>query len=242
MVVAILIAVAGIATMIVGLAWLARVVRRELTALRAESSAQLADRTADVDRRLGLLSETMDARLGGLDARLQAGQTSSGATATKIAEKLGELGGTASQMLARANDLARLEQALRPPKARGGFGELLLEISSATSCRRLRSRHAAHVLVRRPVVMPSSGSTVISVDSSPPGQLRAHRRGRGGGRAAAPREGLRPRCSQPRRRDRRQVHPPRRRHLRLRVHVHPGQGRLLRARLRKELYGHGLCP
>jgi DNA recombination protein RmuC len=29
-------------------------------------------------------------------------------------------------MLERAKDLARLEQALRPPKARGGFGEILL--------------------------------------------------------------------------------------------------------------------
>jgi DNA recombination protein RmuC len=127
MIPAVLIGIVVLTVIVGGLTWLARVVRRELTALRSESSAQLADRTAEVDRRLGLLSETMDTRLGGIDARLQAGQTSSGATATQIAEKLGELGGTAAQMLARANDLARLEQALRPPKARGGFGELLLE-------------------------------------------------------------------------------------------------------------------
>ena len=114
------------AGVLAGLAWLARTVR-----------AELAARTADVDRRLGALSETVDRRLGdldlkvdqrleGLDNRLLATQRSTGQTATQIVEKLGRLDGTASQMLARANDLARLEHALRPPKARGGVGELML--------------------------------------------------------------------------------------------------------------------
>jgi DNA recombination protein RmuC len=62
-----------------------------------------------------------------MDGRLLATARQNGETTTQIVEKLGKLDGTASQMLARANDLARLEQALRPPKARGGFGELLLE-------------------------------------------------------------------------------------------------------------------
>jgi DNA recombination protein RmuC len=80
-----------------------------------------------VDRRLGELAASVDRRLEGLDGRLLASQQSAGQTATQIVEKLGKLDGTAAQMLARANDLAKLEQALRPPKARGGFGELLLE-------------------------------------------------------------------------------------------------------------------
>jgi DNA recombination protein RmuC len=80
-----------------------------------------------VDRRLGALAASVDRRLDGLDGRLLASQQSAGQTATEIVEKLGKLDGTAAQMLARANDLSKLEQALRPPKARGGFGELLLE-------------------------------------------------------------------------------------------------------------------
>ena len=32
-----------------------------------------------------------------------------------------------AEMIEHAKDLGKLEQALRPPKARGGFGELLLE-------------------------------------------------------------------------------------------------------------------
>lgn len=79
-----------------------------------------------LDRRLSELDERVDRRLEGLDGRLLSTQRSAGQTATQIVEKLGRLDGTAAQMLARANDLARLEQALRPPKARGGVGELLL--------------------------------------------------------------------------------------------------------------------
>src|SRR5207247_9443202 len=48
-------------------------------------------------------------------------------TTFKIHERLGKVDEATTQMLERAKDLARLEQALRPPKARGGFGELLLE-------------------------------------------------------------------------------------------------------------------
>jgi DNA recombination protein RmuC len=119
--------IAGLAVVALGAFWLVRTLRTELGALRAESATQLSDRTADVDRRLGELTATFDRRLESLDGRVLATQKASGQTATQIVEKLGKLDGTAAQMLARANDLAKLEQVLRPPKARGGFGELLLE-------------------------------------------------------------------------------------------------------------------
>jgi DNA recombination protein RmuC len=79
-----------------------------------------------LDRRLGELDTRVDRRLEGLDGRLLTTQQSAGQTATQIVERLSKLDGTATQMLDRARDLARLEQALRPPKSRGGFGELLL--------------------------------------------------------------------------------------------------------------------
>jgi DNA recombination protein RmuC len=92
-----------------------RVLRAELDALQASSAQQLAERNGEVDRRLEAMTATMDRRLE---------------TATKttgaIHQQLGQLGQANAEILARANDLKKLEQALRPPKARGGFGELLL--------------------------------------------------------------------------------------------------------------------
>jgi DNA recombination protein RmuC len=94
--------------------------------LRSVFDERLSGMEAKLDRRLGDLDSRVDHRLEGIDGRLLSGQQSAGETATQIAEKLGRMEGATAQMLARAAELARLEQALRPPKARGGFGELLL--------------------------------------------------------------------------------------------------------------------
>jgi DNA recombination protein RmuC len=106
-----------------GMAWLARVLRD----LRSDWSSQLAERTAEVDRHLLGVTETMDRRLGELDTKVDRRLESASQTTNKIHERLGKVDEATTQMLERAKDLARLEQALRPPKARGGFGELLLE-------------------------------------------------------------------------------------------------------------------
>src|SRR5580765_373956 len=107
----------------VALAWLARALRD----LRTDWSAQLSERNAEVDRRLVGVTETMDRRLGELDTKVDRRLENASHTANKIHERLGKVDEETTQMLDRAKDLARLEQALRPPKARGGFGELLLE-------------------------------------------------------------------------------------------------------------------
>jgi DNA recombination protein RmuC len=98
-----------------GGAWFVRYLGAELRALREAAGSQLADRNAEVDRRLEAMTSTLDRRL-----------ESTSKTAGEIHRQLGELGRANEEILARANDLKRLEQALRPPKARGGFGELLL--------------------------------------------------------------------------------------------------------------------
>lgn len=119
----------------VGLAlWLPRVIRAGQNDLRSnldktqlETADVLARRSADVDRRLAELGETLDRRLGQLDTKVDRRLESAQKTSSDIHERLGKVDSAATQMLERAKDLSRLEQALRPPKARGGFGELLLE-------------------------------------------------------------------------------------------------------------------
>ena len=119
-VVLILLLAGGLAAALV---WLARFLRE----LRSDWTSQLTQRSAEVDRRLLGVTETMDRRLAELDTKVDRRLESATQTTNKIHERLGKVDEATTQMLERAKDLARLEQALRPPKARGGFGELLLE-------------------------------------------------------------------------------------------------------------------
>src|SRR5438128_9392272 len=111
----------------VGFAWLAGILRGGLGALRTASSAQLAERNADVDLRLRGVVETMDRRLAELDTKVDRRLATAAETTNRIHDRLGKANEATAQMLERVKDLSRLEHALRPPKARGGIGELLLE-------------------------------------------------------------------------------------------------------------------
>jgi DNA recombination protein RmuC len=117
-----------IALILVALAAAARLwLPRFLAVFQAQTATQLAERNAEVDRRLDSVVETMDRRLAELDTKVDRRLESASQTSIRIHERLGKVDEATTQMLQRAQDLARLEQALRPPKARGGFGELLLE-------------------------------------------------------------------------------------------------------------------
>src|SRR5918911_1047516 len=120
---ALLVVLAAVAA---GFVVLARALPGIRDGLLATVDTRLGSIDERIDRRFVDLESKVDRRLEGIDGRLLASQESAGKTATEIVARLGKLDGTAAQMLARANDLARLEHALRPPKARGGVGEILL--------------------------------------------------------------------------------------------------------------------
>ena len=99
----------------------------QLTALRTETGEQLSVRTADVDRRLLAIDEKIDRRLADLDTKVDRRLETASKTTAEIHARLATVAEATGQVLEQAKAFGRLEQALRPPKARGGFGELLLE-------------------------------------------------------------------------------------------------------------------
>lgn len=115
------------ALVIVSLALVALLVWQLARGSRTLVDERLTGIESRLEQRLAGFDERVHVRLEGIDGRLLSTQQSTGQTATQIVERLTKLDGAAEQMLQKAGDLARLEHVLRPPKARGGFGEILLE-------------------------------------------------------------------------------------------------------------------
>jgi DNA recombination protein RmuC len=105
-----------LAAIAAGAAFLPRLLRGELGALQERAASELSARNAEFELRLQGLEQSLNTRLA---ATTQ--------TTTQIHERLGQMTRATTEMIDRAKELGKLEQALRPPKARGGFGELLLE-------------------------------------------------------------------------------------------------------------------
>ena len=112
--------------LLAGLGALAVWLTRTLEAFRGQTEAGLYARNADVERRLQGLTETVDRRLGTLDEKVDRRLEHASKQTNAIHEKLGDVGRATTILAEQAKELGQLQQVLRPPKARGGFGELLL--------------------------------------------------------------------------------------------------------------------
>ncbi|MGH3041587.1 MAG: DNA recombination protein RmuC, partial [Gaiellaceae bacterium] len=115
-----------LAALAAGAVWLVRVLRGELTGRNVEIDRRLAGMTETMDRRFGDLDTKVDRRLGELDVKVDRRLAGMTETSARIHERLGKVDEATAQMNERAKEFQRFEQMLRPPKARGGVGELLL--------------------------------------------------------------------------------------------------------------------
>jgi len=99
---------------------------RALQGFKVDSDAALAARNAEVGRQLEGITATMDRRLGELDTKVDRRMEHASKQTNAIHKQLGDVGRATTLLAEHAKELGQLQQVLRPPKARGGFGELLL--------------------------------------------------------------------------------------------------------------------
>src|SRR5881396_1935648 len=121
-----MLAIATLLLVLAGAAALAVWLGRTLHSLKADSDAALAARNAEVGRQLEGITATMDRRLGELDTKVDRRMEHASKQTNAIHKQLGDVGRATTLLAEHAKELGQLQQVLRPPKARGGFGELLL--------------------------------------------------------------------------------------------------------------------
>jgi DNA recombination protein RmuC len=104
---------------------------------RRHLESQIGGQRLEVSQALNAATQTLQGQINGLDQRLSGrldtmqlamSQTLSSTTGTigEVKEHLGKLSSATTQVLELSKDISSLQDILRPPKLRGGLGELLL--------------------------------------------------------------------------------------------------------------------
>ncbi len=100
--------------------WESRESRRSL-------QAELSGQRKEMAQSLANAQQALQQRIDGIDSRLNRSLTSSADTMAKIHTDLESVRSSASRILEVGQNISSLQDILRPPKLRGGFGEMLLE-------------------------------------------------------------------------------------------------------------------
>lgn len=142
---------------------------QQLLALRGDLSQALAATQQTVLQQVNSVDAKLNQRLEAVDNRLGQSLTSTQETIGKIGEQLGELSESTQQMLDVGRDIASLQDILRPPKLRGGFGEMLLErlLADILPEKSYKTQHRFRNGVQVDAVI-QLGNCVVPVDSKFP--------------------------------------------------------------------------
>jgi DNA recombination protein RmuC len=129
-----------------------------------------------LEGRMSVLSADLDRRLAALDQRLwlgldavQHGQAETQSAAADVRERVAGVAGLAQQLLDHARGMSQLEDLLKPPQARGAFGEVLLEqlLSQGLPSGSWRAQHTFRTGARVDAVL-DLGQALVPVDAKFP--------------------------------------------------------------------------
>ena len=106
-----------LAALAAGAVFLPRLLRGELGALQQTTATELGAMQERTSRELSARNAEFELRLQGLEQTLNTRLAATTQTTTQIHDRLGQMTQATGEMIARAKELGKLEQALRPPKA-----------------------------------------------------------------------------------------------------------------------------
>ncbi|MDZ4278606.1 MAG: DNA recombination protein RmuC, partial [Dehalococcoidia bacterium] len=100
---------------------------QQLVAMKGDLAQAVVASQQTVLQQVNNVDAKLNQRLDAVQGNIARSLTSQHDTIRSVGERLGELSQTTHQMLQIGQDISSLQDILRPPKLRGGFGEMLLE-------------------------------------------------------------------------------------------------------------------